>query len=158
MGFTQQMLRDLFEYDQESGVFERKDKTAKRRAYTGTVNKRKHTDYAALCVNHKKIYAHRAAWIYVYGSIPDGMVIDHVDGNGLNNRIANLRVVTKAINQRNRKPSKRALPSGVYHHRGGFVVNFLGKYAAWKTDLFEACCIRKSLEAKNGYLNQGVTS
>lgn len=157
MVFSQKALQELFEYDPETGVFERRDKSAKRGTHTGTVNKRKHTDYAALCVNHKKIYAHRAAWIYIHGEIPGGMVIDHLDGNGLNNRIGNLRVVTKAINQRNRKPGKRVLPNGVYEHRGGFIINFLGKYAAWKTDLFEACCIRKSLEVKHGYLNQGVT-
>lgn len=157
MEFSQEMLKELFEYDPLTGVFERKDKSAKRRAHTGTVNKRKHTDYAALTVNHKKVYAHRAAWIYVHGQIPDGMVIDHLDGNGLNNRIANLRVVTKAINQRNRKPNQRLLPRGVFAHRGGFVVYFLSKYTAWKKDLFEACCIRKSLEAKHGYLNQGVS-
>lgn len=159
MSFTQSELRELFDYTPESGEFERKDKSKKRRSHTGTVNKRKHSDYAVLCVGGKRLYAHRAAWTFMNGPIPDGMVIDHIDGNGLNNCINNLRLVTKSINQRNRK-NKHATHdlSGVYPHRGGFAVYFLNKYEAWKKDFFEAACIRKSLEANNHFLIDGATA
>lgn len=42
-------------------------------------------------------------WILAGNEIPDGMEIDHIDGNRRNNHISNLRLVTRAINNRNRK-------------------------------------------------------
>lgn len=46
----------------------------------------------------RRMYAvHRIAWKMHYGSDPSG-VIDHIDGDKLNNRIANLRDVTQAEN------------------------------------------------------------
>ena len=46
-------------------------------------------------------YAHRVVWMIAHGDIPDGMVIDHINGDPMDNRIENLRCVTIAINSRN---------------------------------------------------------
>jgi hypothetical protein len=43
--------------------------------------------------------AHRLAWLYVHGVIPKE--IDHINGNGLDNRICNLREVTHQQNVHN---------------------------------------------------------
>jgi len=45
---------------------------------------------------------HRVAWALHYGEWPE-LFIDHIDRNGLNNKIENLRLVTNSQNQQNRK-------------------------------------------------------
>jgi len=50
-----------------------------------------------------------------------GLQIDHIDGNALNNKIENLRLVTRAINQRNvkKKKSNSSGFSGVWFEEKG---------------------------------------
>lgn len=153
-----QDLRALFTYDSARGVIERIDKSRKRRAHTGTRNQRKDTAYSVLCVDGRKLYAHRVAWMLVHGDIPAGMVIDHLNGNGLDNRLCNLRLVTKTLNQRNRRSLRAGALHGVVQHRGGFSVHAGNKYRGWTKDFFEACCIRKSFEAKNGFVIKGFAA
>lgn len=52
---------------------------------------------------------HRIIWELNYGEIPEGMVIDHLDGNSLNNNLNNLRLVTKSKNRRNTKKYKNTV-------------------------------------------------
>ncbi len=55
----------------------------------------------------RKIYiVSRVIWEMVHGPIPEGMIIDHLDGNALNNRIENLACKTRGENMHNRKINK----------------------------------------------------
>ena len=56
-----------------------------------------------IVVNNNPHMAHQLAWRFCYGEIPDGLFVDHIDGNATNNAIRNLRLVTHSMNHRNRK-------------------------------------------------------
>ena len=62
----------------------------------------------------------------ILGDIPDGLVVDHIDGDGLNNQRYNLRVCAMAQNLRNRKkPSNNNEKyTGVHRHSGKTKIRF----------------------------------
>ena len=60
-----------------------------------------------------KLYkAHRLIWLLTYGKWPEG-VIDHVDGNPLNNRLSNLRDVPQSVNTHNHRKARSNNTSGL---------------------------------------------
>lgn len=64
--------------------------------YTWHLIPGRRTKYATTCVDQKTVYMHRL----LMGSIK-GQQVDHINGNGLDNRRANLRHATNSENQRN---------------------------------------------------------
>jgi hypothetical protein len=117
---TAAQLRALVDYSPETGVFRR---IAGR--YAGQIaggNTR--FGYRALHVNGYSYKAHRLAYLYVFGRWPSGE-IDHINGDRCDNRLANLRDVTRAGNAQNLRAaisSKRSgLPLGVFYssHKNG---------------------------------------
>lgn len=66
---------------------------------------------------NKKCYrVHRLIYITFFGPIPDGMVIDHADGNKTNNVVDNLRVLSPKSNSRNPNTVQNYR---IRHHRPG---------------------------------------
>jgi len=64
-------------------------------------NLSKDTKYASVCVNSGNYFSHRVIWIMHNGFLDNEFVVDHIDGNSLNNSIENLRIVKQTINNRN---------------------------------------------------------
>lgn len=118
----------------------------------------KRTSYKTITINGVKLRAHRAAWALFYGAWPDGQ-IDHIDGNGLNNRIDNLRVVSNRQNRLNsRRPNtNKSGVTGVYLRtestswRAQIYNNGKKVILGDTPDFFEAVCMRKSAERSLGY-------
>lgn len=119
----------------------------------GTINNRVHTPYRVITLKQKKFYAHRLIWILHNGEIPSGMCIDHIDGNGLNNKIENLRLVSLSENQRNRRINRnnRTGEIGIFHHKNGFSVTAAEKYIGWFKSLSEAVKARNESHKKMGF-------
>jgi len=57
----------------------------------------------------KQVYLHRVIWIAENGMPPDGLVIDHINNDKTDNRIANLQLLTA------RENSYKARDDGLYH-------------------------------------------
>lgn len=57
--------------------------------------------YWTIVLHKKKYVLHRIIWEIHNGVIPEGMFIDHIDGDKYNNKIENLRVVSRFGNARN---------------------------------------------------------
>jgi hypothetical protein len=95
---TQEYLKALLDYDRETGVFAWKVK--RRHIKAGSVAGSICEGYINISIDKKLQKAHRLAWLYVNGEFPNGE-IDHINGNRADNRIVNLRQVTRAQNMQN---------------------------------------------------------
>lgn len=100
----QQRLRELLDYDVETGRFVWRQ--ANKRVKAGTVAGYVGSDgYVRIRASGTRFLAHRLAWFYVHGTWPAGE-IDHINGDRSDNRIANLRDATTSINQQNQRQAR----------------------------------------------------
>ena len=107
---TASEVRELLDYDKETGIFMWKSTARGIKADRVAGCK---TDVRVLIGIKRKLYkAHRLAWLYVHGVYPPDM-IDHIDGNPGNNRLKNLRLATNAENGQNRKKARSDSSTGL---------------------------------------------
>lgn len=120
--FTPEVLNEILDYEQSSGLLFWRKREAKWFSTEASANawNAKHAGkrvaeskygrgYSFVYIMGKKMMAHRVIWAMVRGKWPSG-VIDHIDRNPRNNRISNLRDVTQSENLQNQ--SKRKSESG----------------------------------------------
>lgn len=98
---TQEELKEIVNYDPTTGVFTVKKAWCRSSPIghvLGTINT---GGYRQIRIKRKSWYGHQLAWLYVYGYVPK--MLDHVNQDRKDNRIANLRETTKSLNGINRK-------------------------------------------------------
>lgn len=116
---TVEHLRQVLDYNPETGVFLWKVATSSRSpigSVAGTINK---AGYRFISIDGRKYLAHRLAWLHVHGVWPSGD-IDHVNRIKTDNRLINLREATRTQNNVNSKvrSDNTSGHRGVTWHRG----------------------------------------
>jgi hypothetical protein len=101
MMITQSELKQVLEYNPETGLFTWK-KTVNTRAVIGSIaGWNINEGYIQISIYGKKYRAHRLAYLYMTGNFPENF-IDHINHIKDDNRWTNLRDATNSQNQVNR--------------------------------------------------------
>lgn len=133
---TLETLKKLVSYDPDTGIFTWLPGTRRAGKVAGCPDDR---GYVAISIAGRKYWAHRVAWLYVYGEWPSDL-IDHRDRNRSNNRIKNLRMASKSKNGANRPPPSTNTSGfkGVCKHGNGWMVRLIhqgtSKHIGWFKD------------------------
>lgn len=114
-------LREALEYSADTGIFTWKKRpvhhfknshwmnlwnsrySGKQAGTIHTPTKSSAYKRVKIVINGHQLMAHQIAWTLTHGCIPDGLFVDHIDGDATNNAIKNLRLVTHSENHRNRR-------------------------------------------------------
>ncbi len=156
---SQDIVKSLLIYNPDTGVFTRRV-TSGCKVAGSTENRVKRcgsNEYIVINVLNKARKAHRLAWLYVYGKYPESC-IDHINGDGTDNRLCNLREADHTRNNRNRHKQRnntsgvvgvRLLACGKWESsiRVDGRLIYLGRHP----DKFDAVASRKSAESRYGF-------
>lgn len=98
---TAERLREVLSYDPETGVFKRLI-SAGGATVGSSPGATDSSGYLQIRIDRKLYLAHRLAWMHMHGEWPSDL-IDHINCEKQDNRLINLRQVSKAENCQNRR-------------------------------------------------------
>lgn len=93
------LLSSMLRYDNGVLYWREWRRGVRRDLVAGTITKNGYVSVGSCGV---KAYAHRIVWFMHNGEIPKGFDIDHIDHDRTNNKIDNLRIVSRSDNLRNK--------------------------------------------------------
>lgn len=159
MTITQEILKQKLHYNPDTGYFYW-NKTGGINAGDVAGCEYKMTSgktYIIIGINRTRYLAHRLVWLYMHGFFPEE--IDHIDGNGANNRLNNLRNVSSIENRRNIRKFKNNT-SGItgvgidkrYNKWCAHIqIHGRKKSLGYFDNIFDAACARISAQQQYGF-------
>lgn len=153
---TFEKAKELFIYNRETGVIKWRKRTNNYQRKNLVAGSTSGNGYAVIDIKGKKYGAHRIAMLLSYGFCDDELEVDHINHDRYDNRLVNLRFVTRSDNCRNQSRSSRNITgvTGVYYHKAARkyvaqiridrVTIYLGLFAT----IEEATEVRKAAEIK----------
>ncbi len=122
---TGDLVREWFVYDPESGTLTWR-KMRKGSAPAGRRAGRKRCDGYLSCLFFGKPWmVHRLIWLYLHDH--PGEEIDHINGTRDDNRICNIRSVSRGVNARNTAKHRAGKLVGAYYRK---------KYGNWASGIW----------------------
>ena len=176
---TPELLRQLLDYDPETGVLTWRERPvsmfgagshgqeseAKRwnRKNAGKQVGSPSQGYLRCGIGGIFILTHRIVWAITYGAWPDGE-IDHINHDRSDNRLVNLRLVTKTENNRNQRKQKNntsGVTGVIWDKRAQMWRARIYRDGQWRhlglfKDFEDASLARRAAETELGYhVNHG---
>lgn len=135
---TQERLREVLKYCPATGLFSWNMTIASRAKAGEIAGTNNGAGYTKIRISGVQYYAHRLAFLYIYGWMPEN--VDHKNGDRSNNSLCNIRRATESENSRNmRRPHRdngtgllgaSAVASGRFDSRiqVGDKLHYLGRF------------------------------
>lgn len=155
-----ELFNEWFNYDSETGHLTWRKKKGRRKAGDTAGKTYKNSGgktYGQVKLNQISYMTHRICFMMHYGFLP--IEVDHINGDGTDNRAKNLRCAnrqTNAMNMRKFKTNTSGITGVSWDKRNKKWYSYikinqsminLGRF----TDKFEAICARKSAESKYNF-------
>jgi len=102
MKLSRDYLRRVLRYDMDTGEFVWLLALSRNVEAGSKAGCLRQDGYRVICVGRRRYPEHRLAWLYVHGEWPPDD-IDHINGDRADNRLANLRLATRTMNNGNSK-------------------------------------------------------
>lgn len=127
---THERLMEMLSYDPETGVFRWRRKPARNIIIGQRAGQVRSDAHRAINIDGKRHYEHRLAWLYIHGSWPEHHV-DHINLDGTDNRLANLRQASGSDNYGNqglRRDNTSGVKGVIYNARAGKWIARISRY------------------------------
>ena len=156
---TQEDVKSLFYYNEDGFLVRKKNVGRGARGRAGAIiSSVDKNGYVYVSINKKQYRAHQIIFLWHHGYLPEN-VIDHIDRNKLNNKIDNLKEVSRTCNRINaglditNKSGVKGVSCDIRKKKWQAQIQYKGIKInlGYYSDFIEAACYRRAAEQCLGF-------